>query len=165
MDRKSLELERALETVEIKKQSLERQLELVKKQSEDKIKSLNEIIHAEKETRDMWIDRYEKEVREHTKCQQEFLQAKSDLKDQILNVKSNEIKLNTANRQIQLLQEQTIKYQHQVNESLSKAENLDRELSTQKEIMRQMEASKREYIEKLKRELDSVEDKWLDINN
>jgi hypothetical protein len=53
----------------------------VKKQSEDKIKSLNEIIHAEKETRDMWIDRYEKEVREHTKCQQEFLQAKSDLKD------------------------------------------------------------------------------------
>jgi hypothetical protein len=31
--------------------------------------------------------------------------------------------------------------------------------------MRQMEASKREYIEKLKRELDSVEDKWLDINN
>lgn len=28
-----------------------------------------------------------------------------------------------------------------------------------------MEASKREYIEKLKRELDSVEDKWLDITN
>lgn len=28
-----------------------------------------------------------------------------------------------------------------------------------------MEASKREYIEKLKRELDVVEDKWLAINN
>ncbi len=69
MDRKTCDLERQLETVEIKKQSLERQLELIKKQSADKIQSLNEIIQAEKETRDMWIDRYEKEVREHTKCQ------------------------------------------------------------------------------------------------
>lgn len=31
--------------------------------------------------------------------------------------------------------------------------------------MRQMEASKREYIDKLKRELDVVEDKWQAINN
>jgi len=28
-----------------------------------------------------------------------------------------------------------------------------------------MEASKREYIEKLKRELDVVEEKWIHINN
>ncbi len=28
-----------------------------------------------------------------------------------------------------------------------------------------MEASKKEYIDKLKRELDMVEDKWLVINN
>lgn len=28
-----------------------------------------------------------------------------------------------------------------------------------------MEASKREYIEKLKRELDSIEEKWMCINN
>ena len=31
--------------------------------------------------------------------------------------------------------------------------------------MRQMEASKKEYIDKLKRELDLVEDKWFLINN
>lgn len=31
--------------------------------------------------------------------------------------------------------------------------------------MRQMEASKKEYIDKLKRELDLVEDKWFIINN
>jgi hypothetical protein len=37
---------------------------------------------------------------------------------------------------------------------------LDRELNTQKEIMRQMEQAKREYINKLKGELDGVEDKW-----
>jgi hypothetical protein len=31
--------------------------------------------------------------------------------------------------------------------------------------MRQMEASKREYIDKLKRELDVVEEKWMHLNN
>jgi hypothetical protein len=48
---------------------------------------------------------------------------------------------------------------------LSKAENLDRELNTQKEIMKQMENQKREYINKLKKELDSVEEKWQTLNN
>lgn len=31
--------------------------------------------------------------------------------------------------------------------------------------MKQMEASKRDYIDKLKNELDSIEEKWLYINN
>ena len=31
--------------------------------------------------------------------------------------------------------------------------------------MRQMEQSKREYIDKLKRELEVVEEKWASINN
>jgi hypothetical protein len=37
----------------------------------------------------------------------------------------------------------------QVNESLAAKENLDRELNTQKEILKQMEATKAEYIAKL----------------
>ena len=52
-----------------------------------------------------------------------------------------------------------------MNESLSKAENLDRELNTQKEIMRQMENTKKEYIERLKKELDSIEGRYLQIIN
>ena len=45
-------------------------------------------------------------------------------------VKNGEIKLNTAHRQVQLLNEQNVKLQHQVNENMSRAENLDRELNT-----------------------------------
>lgn len=41
---------------------------------------------------------------------------------------------------------------------------MDRELSTQKEIMKQMEVSKREYINKLKSELDTVEERWMLIS-
>jgi hypothetical protein len=69
MDRKVIDLERNLESMDIKKQSLERQLELTKKQLGDKINSLNDVILAEKETRDMWVERFEKEVKEHSKTQ------------------------------------------------------------------------------------------------
>jgi len=47
-----------------------------------------------------------------------------------------------------------------VNEAIAKAENLDRELSTQKEILKQMELTKKEYIEKLKQELDIIEKRY-----
>lgn len=99
-DRKIMDLERNLESMEIKKQSIERQFELFKKQSADQTLALNEVLNSEKETRDMWIERFEKEQRDHSKTQQDLLTTKSDLKDQILNVKSTEIKLNTSNRQI-----------------------------------------------------------------
>ena len=48
---------------------------------------------------------------------------------------------------------------------MAKSENLDRELSTQKEIMKQFETSKKDYINRLKRELDTVEEKYLKIIN
>lgn len=40
---------------------------------------------------------------------------------------------------------------------MARAENLDRELNTQKEILKQMEMTKKEYIQRLKKELDTIE--------
>lgn len=105
----------------------------------------------------MWIDRYEKEQKAHNNTQSELLNVRSELKDTSLLVKTTEVKLNTANRQIQALNEQNVKFQHMVNEAVARAENLDRELSTQKEILKQMELTKKEYIDKLKKELDVIE--------
>ena len=98
MDRKVIDLERQLEALEIKKQGIERAAELTKKQLNDKITSLGEVIAAEKETRDMWMERFESSQKDNQKLQQELLQTKSELKDQVLNVKSTEIKLTAANR-------------------------------------------------------------------
>ena len=100
LDKKVIDLERTCETIEIKKQGVERQFELAKKQLNERINNLNEVITGEKETRDMWIERYEKEQKEHTVTNSQLLTARSDLKDQVLAVKNGEIKLNTANRQI-----------------------------------------------------------------
>ena len=83
----------------------------------------------------------------------------------MLALKNTEIKLASANRQIQILQEQNLKFQHQVNESIAKSENLDRELSTQKEILKQMELTKKEYIARLKKELDTIEVRYQHLMN
>lgn len=61
LDRKVIDLERNIESIEIKKQGLERQFDLQKKQLNEKIASMNDQITNEKETRDMWIERFEKE--------------------------------------------------------------------------------------------------------
>jgi len=81
LDRKCIDLERQIESIEIKKQGLERQFELQKKQLNDKILSMQDQINNEKETRDMWIERFEKEQKDHGRTQGELLSAKSDLKD------------------------------------------------------------------------------------
>lgn len=59
-----------------------------------------------------------------------------------------------------MLQGQNKKFQDQLNEATAQRESAARELSTQKEIMKQFEASKKEYIGKLKRELDTVEERF-----
>ena len=61
LDRKTIELERANEALEIKKAGIERQYELTKKQLNEKVQNLNDVLASEKETREMWIERYEKE--------------------------------------------------------------------------------------------------------
>ena len=48
---------------------------------------------------------------------------------------------------------------------MAKAENLDRELHTQKEILKQMEMTKKEYIDKLKKELDTIEIRYQHLLN
>ena len=66
MDKKIIELERNNETLEIKKAGIERQYELTKKQLNEKVQNLTDVLNSEKETREMWIERYEKEQRDHT---------------------------------------------------------------------------------------------------
>lgn len=61
LDKRVIDLERNIEAVEIKKAGSERQFELQKKQLNEKILSLNDVITNEKETRDMWIERFDKE--------------------------------------------------------------------------------------------------------
>ena len=160
LEKQCQELTRQNGDIEIKKQGVERQFEAAKKQLNERIANLNEVITGEKETRDLWIDRYEKEQKAHNQTQSDLLNVRSELKDTSLQVKTTEVKLNTANRQIQALNEQNVKFQHMVNEAVARAENLDRELSTQKEILKQMELTKKEYIDKLKKELDIIEKRY-----
>lgn len=61
LDRKIIELERIKETLDLKVNTAERSGELNKKQLNEKIQSLNEIITHEKQGREEWIIRFEQE--------------------------------------------------------------------------------------------------------
>ena len=52
-----------------------------------------------------------------------------------------------------------------MNQALAKNENLERELNTKNEVMKQFEKQKREYINKLKDELDTVEERFQQTIN
>lgn len=86
----------------------------------------------------MWISRFDKESNEHSVTTGELLATKNLYKDEVLTNKTNEIKLQTMAKQVQNLQEQSVSQQHAINEQLTQIESLDRELNTQKEIMKQM---------------------------
>lgn len=61
LDKRCLDLMRSNDATETKKQAIERQFELTKKQLNERISNLNEIMNGEKETREMWIERFDKE--------------------------------------------------------------------------------------------------------
>jgi predicted RNase H-like nuclease (RuvC/YqgF family) len=82
------------------------------------------------------------------------------LKDQTLQTKNAEIKLQTLAKANEVLGESNTRLQDNLNEALSKCENLEREINTQKEIMKQMDNSRKDYIQKLKRELETVESRF-----
>jgi chromosome segregation ATPase len=161
LDRKQADLGRANEALTIKKDGIERQFELTKKQQSEKIANLNEILNQEKDTRDMWIERYEKEQREHTQTTAMLLQTKSSFKDQVLTTKNAEIKLETQVKAGEILEEQNAKLQEDLNATLAKNENVERELNTQKVILSQVEATKKGQIDKLKAELGGIEGRFL----
>ena len=115
------------------------------------------MLASEKETREQWIERFEKEQKEHTATNAKLLQERSNLKDQMLMTKNIEIKLQTTQKSNEVMTEQNKNLQDTLNDSLAKQENLEREVNTQKEIMKQMELNRKEYISKLKQELNTVE--------
>ena len=81
LDKRVIELERANENIEVKKAAIERQFEITKKQLNEKVQSLQDVLASEKETREQWIERFEKEQKEHTSTNAKLLQERSNLKD------------------------------------------------------------------------------------
>jgi len=62
-----------VEATEIKRQGVERQFELSRKQLGEKIQQMQDQIVTEKETRDMWVERYDKESKTHSATSAELL--------------------------------------------------------------------------------------------
>lgn len=103
---------------------------MLKKQMNEKVAALQETITQEKETRDLWIQRYEKESTDRTSVESQLLKAKSEYKDMQLNHNNLQIQIGTQQKVIQNFKETIKKLQHEVNEAITRAESLERELIT-----------------------------------
>lgn len=90
---------------------------------------------------------------------------KSEHKDLMLESKNIEIRYRNAQKQIEVITTQNRKFQDTINDALAKADNANRELITQKEILKQYEQSKKEIVKKMRHELDTVEERFLKVIN
>lgn len=158
-------LEHDKEHLEIKKQGLDRTVEQTRKTLNDKIENYKTIIEGEHETRDSWIDRYERERRDNATATAKLTEIQASYKDLLMGKKNAEIKLKNSNRQCEVLTQQNRKFQDALNETVAKNEQLERELYTAKEILKQYEVSKKELISKMRFELDTVEERFLQVIN
>ena len=165
LEKKMAQVQQNAEAMDTKKQAIEKQYEQTKRQMQEKISNLNDILSGEKETREMWIERYEKEQKEHNITSAKLMDKQGEYRDQMLATKNADIKAQTLSRQVDILTTQNNKFQNQINEVMAKNELLDRELNTQKEIMSQFEKAKKEYVDKLKHELDTVEARFHKVIN
>ena len=96
LDKKVIDLQKEKDTIETKKTGLEKISEQMKKQKDEKIQNLQEIISGEKDNREMWIDRYEKEQKVTQSLSNQLMIEKKEHRDQMLATKNAEIKLATA---------------------------------------------------------------------
>lgn len=83
----------------------------------------------------------------------------------MLESKNIEIRYRNAQKQIEVITTQNRKFQDTINDALAKADNANRELITQKEILKQYEQSKKEIVKKMRHELDTVEERFLKVIN
>lgn len=79
--------------------------------------------------------------------------------------KNAEIQADQLKKQVDVLSKQNSNFQEQLNQATAKNDVLSRDLATQQEVMKQFEANKKEYINKLKHELDTVEFRFLKVIN
>ena len=157
LERKIGELDRQIQGLELRHQALEKQHEIQLKQQMDKTANLNEILNTEKETRQSWVERFEKEQKQHSETTQELLMARSQVKDRELEVKEYEIKLENLKKTNDLMNSNSLKQQEGLNQQIIKIENLERELNTSQEVLKQVEDQRREFQGKVREEMLTLE--------
>lgn len=111
----------------------------MKKDFEAKTENMNAIREEERITLQESVQRYEDAHSEYRDVSAQYLQLQREASDLELSKKHAEIKLKNQNHNCEILTAQNHKFQELINETCAKNEALERELGTQKEILRQFD--------------------------
>ena len=165
MNQRCMDLMRDKDSLDTKKQAIERQFELNKKMMNEKVNQLNEVIDGEKNTRMQWQERYDNLSADNLFKTGALANASTDLNQSQQKQKDAELMKDKLEKQVEVLSEQNQSYLNLANKAKAKTEQLTRELKTQHEIMKKFDATKKEQINKLKRDLDTVEERFHKVIN
>ena len=142
--------EKEISSIHIDLDSLDKKSALQINQLNEKIINISGLLLAEQESKNSWIDKFEKEQKLHMSSTSELLQVKSTNKDLELKAKDLEVRL-------EFIQKTSEKLQEKSNQIMGKYENVNRELKTKKEILKQVEKQKDVVLEKHKEEFSKLE--------
>ena len=135
LDRKVLDLERALEAADIKRQGIVNASEQQKKQQNERITGLVEQLQQAKDDIKFWTDKFQKEQTEHSNTQKQMIQAKSDQKDAELFAKNQQIEASSLKRELDVIKARNAELQTSSNEIAATNESMGRQMNTDKVIM------------------------------
>ena len=142
--------EKEISSVNIDMDSLDKKSALQINQLNEKLVNVSGLLLAEQESKSGWVDKFEKEQKSHMASASELLQIKSINKDLELKAKDLEIRL-------EFIQKTSEKLQEKYNQIMGKYENVNRELKTKKEILKQVEKQKEIVLEKHKEDFVKME--------
>ena len=131
--------EKAFDTLQIKKESLEKQNEIQRSQLNDKIRNLEQLLSFEKDARENWINKFEQEQKQHVNTNTELLGMRSRHQDADMNWKNAQINLDSITEARKSLNEAYDELQIELSNVKAKNENLERELYSKTELLKNVE--------------------------
>ena len=149
LENKLAELGKDHEDLGIKKDKLQQQYDMFKGQTAEKLQDMKEVMDGEKATGKSWKDRAENYSRENVVMSSRVMEADHKSANLTANVETLRAKLEAANDDIHDLTREGTKNRDEIEELKRKREDLDRELTSVKEVMEQREVSKTDLVSKL----------------
>ena len=141
------------------------QFDMFKGQTADKLQDMKEVLDGEKATCKSWRERAENYSRENVVMQSRVMESEAKTANLEMTVGTLRAKLEAANDDIHDLTRERARNRGEIEELKRMREDLDRDLTAQREVMAQKEVSKGDLVSKLQFELDTVEARFKRVIN
>lgn len=149
MEAKLADLGKEYENLGIKKDKLQQTYDMFRGQAAEKAQDMKEVLDGEKATCKSWRERAENYSRENVVMQSRVMESEARCQNLEMANSTLRLKLEAANDDIGDLTREGARNRDEIEELKRIKEDLDRELTSLKEVMEQREVNKGDLMSKL----------------